>query len=139
MNVIELADLLSGRCRGDEITPEQEQLAKDNNLVVVFGASDDLVELRGAIEDEQSCYDGGQFFVLQNGLISKDHECDCDFCGFKVLTQNHKTLVVEWNDSGNPCWECNIVDVESYPFSIMDDDNPEEVFCRGIVFNRGDL
>ena len=56
----ELATMLDGRQYRDETTTEIEQLAKENNLLIVFGASDDLCEFRGAIEDEFGCYDGGK-------------------------------------------------------------------------------
>lgn len=41
----------------EEISKTDEQEAKKNNLVVVFGASDDLIEFRGAINDEQGAKD----------------------------------------------------------------------------------
>jgi len=52
MNKEELAKLLDGCEYRKEITHEQDQIAKDNNLVVVFGASDDLTEFRGAFYNE---------------------------------------------------------------------------------------
>lgn len=55
----ELAAMLNGRQYCEEVTPEIEQIAKDNNLLIVFGYSDDLCELRGAIFGEIGCYDGG--------------------------------------------------------------------------------
>ena len=48
----QLAELLNGNEYRDEMTKEQEQAAKQNNLLVLFGASDDLLEMRGAIRDE---------------------------------------------------------------------------------------
>ena len=33
-------------------------VAEENGLVVVFGASDDLCEIRGAEDDEIDCFDG---------------------------------------------------------------------------------
>lgn len=56
----ELATMLDGRQYRDETTTQIEQLAKENNLLIVFGASDDLCEFRGTIEDEFECYDGGE-------------------------------------------------------------------------------
>ena len=43
----QLAELLNGNEYRDEMTKEQEQAAKQNNLLVLFGASDDLLEMRG--------------------------------------------------------------------------------------------
>ena len=56
MNMEEFAKSLDGREMGREIgkelTKEEEQLAKENRWVVVFGHSDDCIELRGFIHDE---------------------------------------------------------------------------------------
>ena len=59
MTLKQFAALLDGREYGSEITPEEEKLAKELGYVVVFGYSDDNAELRGAIDDEIGCYDGG--------------------------------------------------------------------------------
>ena len=59
MNLKEFANLLDGREYGGEITKEEEKLAKELGFVVVFGYSDDNAELRGAINDEIGCFDGG--------------------------------------------------------------------------------
>lgn len=61
MTATEFAQMIDQRQYGDEITPAEEQLAKEHGLLVVFGCSDDLMELRGAIDDEVDCYNGGVF------------------------------------------------------------------------------
>ena len=50
MDAKELAQKLHGRTYGN-ITTQDAAEAKDNDLVIVFGASDDLMEFRGAIYD----------------------------------------------------------------------------------------
>ena len=59
MTLKEFAEILDGREYRCEITPEEEKLAKKLGFVVVFGYSDDNAELRGAIDDEIECFDGG--------------------------------------------------------------------------------
>ena len=59
MTLKEFAAMLDNRSYGNEITKEEEALAKELGFVVVFGYSDDNAELRGAIDDEISCFDGG--------------------------------------------------------------------------------
>ena len=63
----QLAELLNGNEYRDEMTKEQEQAAKQNNLLVLFGASDDLLEMRGAIRDEVGAYDGGEYALALDG------------------------------------------------------------------------
>ena len=85
MTLKEFAKILDGREYLHEITKEEEALAKELGFVVVFGYSDDNAELRGAIDDEISCYDGG---VLEHdGLPSiiyadwcpKDIDCSWEY------------------------------------------------------------
>lgn len=52
MELKEFANLIDGRQYDYRMfTKEELQLAKDNRIVIVTGASDDLVELEGAITD----------------------------------------------------------------------------------------
>ena len=60
MTLKEFAKMLDGREYRHEITKEEEALAKELGFVVVFGYSDDNAELRGAIDDEIGCFDGGK-------------------------------------------------------------------------------
>lgn len=60
MTLKEFAQMLDGREYRHEITEEEESLAKELGFVVVFGYSDDNAELRGAIDDEIECFDGGK-------------------------------------------------------------------------------
>ena len=50
-----LAKQINGNQRRDEMTKEQAAFAKENELIVIFAAGDDLMELRGAINDEKGC------------------------------------------------------------------------------------
>ena len=46
-------------------------IAKENGFVIVTGASDDLMELEGAIEDEAGCFDGGKVYISKRGVEEK--------------------------------------------------------------------
>jgi hypothetical protein len=73
----QLAALLNGREYGSEITREESAQAAKDGLVVLFGASDDLAEFRGAIHDEHGCWDGGAPIYLMDGEIFEDDDCEC--------------------------------------------------------------
>ena len=106
----ELATMLDGRQYRDETTPEIEQFAKENNLLIVFGASDDLCEFRGAIEDEFGCYDGGTI-------------------EYKDLPKPTEAI---W---GSPEFNCSWIyktDMPHTEFKIYED---EELYCIGIVID----
>jgi len=51
----QLAATLNGRQYGSEISPEEEEQAKRDGLVVVFGESNDIVKFAGAIQDKGYC------------------------------------------------------------------------------------
>ena len=65
----EFASMLNNREYGEEITKEEEKLAKENNLLVVFGASDDLIEFRGAFDDETYYYNPKEILFDKNGVL----------------------------------------------------------------------
>ena len=110
------------------------QVMKDNGIVVVYGASDDLMEVDGFMREE---FDGeGRVFFKSGKIIgfSKEgygykviNEKDCDapsisgyFC--------HR----DYNPDG---WGYDV----SFPhetFEILEDG---EVFCCGVVFNISDI
>lgn len=131
----ELAAQLDGKQYDNEITKEQEALAADNGLVVVFGYSDDVVILCGAIDDEVGAYDGTTFHVTRDGvLITPD--CDCDECEyFKIAKRAASEIKAVWNDTGSPCWTFK-TDIPHETFQVYEDG---ELFCVGIVFSLYDL
>ena len=132
----ELAEKLNGRQHGDEISGELESMALHNNLVVVFCASDDLMEFRGAIYDEVGCYFGGTAYLDGNGLIiNKCTEDDCPY--FEQIKRQAITIKAVWYSENEPAiaWTYK-TDIPHSTFEIMEDG---EVYCRGIVFSLSDL
>lgn len=69
MTAKEFAAKLTGREMDAEITKAEELEAEQNGLVVVYGFSDDLVEFRGAIDDEVGCYNGGKILLTKTGVL----------------------------------------------------------------------
>lgn len=74
----DLADLLNRREYGAEISAGEAELARAAGLVVMFGASDDLVELRGAVRGEVSAYNGAKFCLDAEGVIPESRDDDWD-------------------------------------------------------------
>ena len=108
MTLKEFARMLDGREYGNEITAEEERLAKELGFVVVFGYSDDNVELRGAIDDEFGCYGGG------------------------VLGHNDlpDTILVIWEPEDEDCAWAYATRIPHEIFHIYEDG---QLFCIGIV------
>ena len=139
MNTKDLAKLLDGREMGSEINEAEEALAHGKGLVVVFGASDDLVEFRGAIEDEQGCYDGGTMLVDKKGLLpERDQIDDGDDDALKdYFKREPKAKKIEacWCAEDGYSWTYS-TDIPHETFEIVEGGEP---YCRGIVFSIKDL
>lgn len=144
MNAKELAELLNNCQIGDE-SKEKEiiLLAKENNLVIVFGASDDLMEFRGAIDDELGACGGSTVHLDGNGFVHLDgnglieNKCDNENCPYYL------TRIVNAKSTIKALWcateECDWTYETSIPhetFDVMEDDRK---YCRGIVFSMGDV
>lgn len=141
MNAKELADLLNGREYGKEITAAERVLAKISGLVVVFGASDDLMEFRGAIYDELSGFNGITAYLTSEGLIQ--NECENDSCPhFAKLKEKAATIKAMWceyepisEDDHTHSWTFKTA-IPHETFEIVEDGEP---YCRGIVFALQDV
>lgn len=108
--------------------------ARKAGIVIVYGASDDLMEFAGAIYDEVGVYDGGHAFVDSMGLVpcwetidkdDKDAVRDC-------LNREGKGHKIEalWCAEGDYSWTYK-TDLPHVTFEIREDGEP---YCRGIIF-----
>ena len=131
----ELADELNGIEYCDEISKELIVNAKQNNLVIVYGASDDLMELRGAIDEEISCYDGGFVYLNNTGLII--NECSDDSCPYflKAIEQAQAKVEAQWCKEDLYSWTYK-TGIPHSTFDILEDGGK---YCRGVVFSMGDI
>lgn len=137
----QLAALMDGREYTNEITKEEERLAEESGLVVIFGASDDLCELRGAIDDEVGCYEGGSLWILDGDLLPTLEEEEEDALKKHgaleaVMARRSKATKVEalWDEDGYLWWIRT--DAPHVAFDIWEDD---QKFCRGIVIDLKEL
>lgn len=139
MNAKELAALLTGREYRDEITREEEAQAKAAGLVAAFGASDDLLELRGAIHDEAGTYGGGQVRVDRAGVIPSFEDIDRD--DKEELRRYFKRenggveIVAAWEGEPGYSWIIK-TSIPHETFEIVEDGDS---YCRGIVFALADV
>lgn len=131
-NVKKWAEKLDGREYGSELTEIEEKELKALGLVVVFGASDDLCEFRGAINDEVGCFDGGDIYVNAEGLIANNMDMFDDF----VPENSPEFVLIKmcWGLRGYS-WICE-TDIPHESFDILDDGDP---YCRGIIFSVDDM
>jgi hypothetical protein len=110
-----VAKKLHGRQYRDETTKEIEEYCKLNNIVILFGASDDLAEFRGAVTDEVYCFDGG--YIVDDPFIVA------------------VWLPGESNSNQSWCYKLpsNLLNAR---FDIFED---ETIYCTGVVFFKPEL
>lgn len=129
----ELADILCGRQYRNEMSAAEEAQAKEHGLVVIFGASDDLMEIRGAVNDEIGGYDGGGGYFTRTGLLAND--CDNHDCPYFAKLEEAATLIEAKWDAEGYSWTYETA-IPHSTFDILEDG---EKYCRGIVFALADV
>jgi len=128
MTPAEAAKLLDGSQYPKVGNRELWARMKDAGLVAVYGASDDLMEFRGAIDDELGAYEGTTAYVTRAGMLQND--CENDECPhFAKLKQAATPIDALWDDGGFS-WRYDTA-IPCARFIIKEDD---ENYCEGIVF-----
>lgn len=130
MDIKEFAEKISGRVNHYPMFTNGELLtAKDNGFVIVYGASDDLMEFEGAIRDEGDCFEGGNVYFDRNGVSQDGTErANCIkalWCDDSARDENG--VMFAW------AYE---TDIPHETFTIYEDGEP---YCRGIVFSIDDV
>ena len=128
-----MADRINGREYPFDLTKEEQEVCKANRLVVVAGASDDLMEFYGFIRDEMGA--PGEAYITQRGLIEEHFECECRYCGFEALKSPARTITAKWCPNPDVSWVIES-EIPHANFTIMEDG---EKFCEGIVFSMDEV
>ena len=129
----EIAALLDGMEYGEDIKEHDLEYAKVNGAVIVFGASDDLMEFRGAITDELPMYGGGFAYLTKDGLLK--NKCDYADCPYFIEKRlQAKSIAAVW-DCGGYSW-LYTTEIPHETFDILENGDK---YCRGIVIFMGDL
>lgn len=128
------AKKLDGGEYGKEGSPELFEDMKTAGLVAVFGASDDLMEFRGAIDDEVGAYDGGTAYLTPAGLLEND--CANDRCPHFIRAQKEAAKIEAlWCAGETVSWTYE-TSIPHATFTINEDGEP---YCVGIVFALADV
>lgn len=137
------AAALNGREYGSEITEAEETMAFANGLLVIFGYSDDNVELRGAIRDEIGMYDGGRFCITSEGTVLPMWE-DIEITDKEEAREYFRKDALprigvdcQWAPADEPTlsWRYSTTAPHA-TFDVMEDG---EVYCRGIVLDMKEI
>lgn len=131
----EWAKKLHNREYRSELSEEEEAQAKADGVLIVFGASDDLMEFRGVIYDEAGVYDGGTVLVNRGKLFEEHDDCDCKYCGYEQACKTAAKIKAVWCGENDYSWTYKT----SLPHSRFDIVEDGEKYCRGIVVSGDDL
>jgi hypothetical protein len=122
-----------------------EKIMKELGFVIAFGASDDLMEFRGAIHDEIDAYQGTTAFIDAKGLLPNYENLEVDekeeLKDYFSREPKSKTIEAIWcppnGESNNPemSWGYK-TEIPHETFLVMED---EEIYCKGIVFDLNNL
>lgn len=123
MNEKEIAAILDGMAYGADLPAASVLDAKRNGIAIVFGASHDLMEFRGAVEGEVVCDGGGIAYLNKNGIVQNDQ-----------VGISHKVIRAIWGSEGY-AWIYK-TDIRHETFDILE---RGQKYCRGIVFSMEDL
>jgi hypothetical protein len=131
MNAKQFAKYLNGRERNSEIINAECDLAKELNLLIFFGYSDDNVEFRGIIHNE---FSEGTLLHTYKGRVIEDEE----FCSDKMILGKYgfdissdMGVIGTYSDEG--VWSFEVIgDIETHTFDIFDEG---VLYCRGLVID----
>ena len=131
----EFAASLSGREYPFDLTEREQVLAKAAGLLVIFGASDDLAEVRGIDYDEFGA--PRTLLIDAKGVLPdrdniEDDDALKDFFAREPLARKVEAL---WGAEDGYSWTYK-TDVSHATFEIVEDGAP---YCRGIVIDVVDL
>lgn len=137
MSAKEIAAKLNGSEYPLRISQEIRRVARQAGLVIVYGASDDLMEFDGAIHDEMGA---GTAFVDTEGLVPDFCHIDKEGRGAKDRLRDYfrrERGAVEiraiWDRDGYS-WQYE-TSIPHETFEIVEDG---DTYCRGIVFALAD-
>lgn len=126
------AKKLTGRQYGEEVTGIEDAELARNGLVVVYGASDDLTEFRGAISDEVSTWEGGLINFTKTGLDYDDYAGE-----YKGINEIEAVWCSNEEDPelAKYAWHYR-TEIPHETFEIFEDGDP---YCLGIIFSINNL
>ena len=110
--------------------------AKHAGLIILCGASDDLMEFYGAQRDEIGCNDGGTAYVDAQGVLPDLDTLEEDEEIAEYVTRQKAARAIEalWCDEEGYSWTYR-TEIPHATFEMIEDGGP---YCRGLVFALAD-
>lgn len=135
----QLAAMITGREYPLELTKEELADAKASGLVIVYGASDDLIELDGAVNAECGVYAGGEVLVNHKGIVNSPDDDETEilekFGVLEAAKKSYRKIKTIWESGDNISWQYE-TDIPHAKFVVKEDG---ETYCIGLVFEASEL
>lgn len=145
--LVDFSQKLDGREYRRELTYPEEKDLNLNDFLCVFGASDDLLEMRGYFNDEYGSYNGTKLFlyILENGKLAfydEEHKSVDDFPTEKEFVNYIKSKKTEYYIESKWCERSDIswtfyTNFPSYKKFIISDDFV--LYSEGLLIDMKDL
>lgn len=133
----QLKEMINNRKYPFRLKKEEKQFAKDNGFIVVYGASDDLMEVEGYSDEEFGCWEGCCALFDHEGVLPDrgniDEDDDEALLCFLTRKKNAKKVSQIWDEDGYS-WIFT-TEIPHITFDILKCDDK---FCRGIIFSIHD-
>lgn len=131
-----IAAELDRSCYPFDVPKDIAERAKAAGLLIIYGASDDLMEFDGAFRDEVGAYDGTTAHLDRKGIVSRHSDADDDeIADFVIRKRRARAIEALWASDGDYSWTF-ATDIPHASFEILEDGAP---YCRGIVIDTADL
>lgn len=115
-----------------ELSKELKNILKENNAIVLFGQSDDIVSASGLFSDEIYVYNDTMFLIDKEGFIPDnidDIDNDEDLENYLKRKKNSIAVDIKLFSSGQTI-NINTKYENSISFDIMED---EEIYGNGLI------
>ncbi len=141
----QLAASLDGCQYRQELNAEWSKIAKQAGLIVIYGASDDLMEFGGAVYDELGAPCEALLYKHNSGVNVVDNDSDIirqiedDFLLYQALgamMDRHNLVAAKWCPVGFAGEWLITTELPHAAFDVM---NEDELYCRGVVISIADL
>lgn len=145
----QLAELLNGRKLQNVITTEQERIASESNLLVLFVKWDDFLALRGAINGEEEALWGGDFALLFKGeeYSYTDVKLGPEKAEYNMIVplsddydnDNNPRLIRVSQSPDSDAGLCWLITSKMPCASFTINDDGELPYCKGIVIDLDEI
>jgi hypothetical protein len=140
MKVKDWVERISGfEYPADELDNLNKEMAADG-IIIAYGASDDLLEFQGVVNDEVGVYGGNEVSISSRRkgtafIFDEEENNDSKEFNRKEIEQMQKIKAVWAPKDIDASWKIE-TEIPHETFDIMEDG---ELFCRGIVFHVDDI